>query len=82
MESYLGNPNLKKVNQPKEWTQKEILEYQKCMEDPLYFIQTYIKIVSLDEALIPFKPYTFQKDMIVVVLPDCLGSLHIEKRLL
>ena len=64
MESYLGNPNLKKVNQPKEWTQKEIEEYQKCMEDPLYFIQTYIKIVSLDEGLVPFKPYTFQKDMI------------------
>ena len=64
MESYLGNPNLKKVNQPKEWTQKEIEEYQKCMEDPLYFIQTYIKIVSLDEGLVPFKPYNFQKDMI------------------
>ena len=64
MESYLGNPNLKKVNQPKEWTQKEIEEYQKCMEDPLYFIQTYIKIVSLDEGLVSFKPYNFQKDMI------------------
>ena len=33
------------------------------MEDP-YFIQTYIKIVSLDEGLVPFKPYNFQKDMI------------------
>ena len=64
MESYLGNPNLKKVNQPKEWTQKEIEEYQKCMDDPLYFIETYIKIVSLDEGLVPFKPYNFQKDMI------------------
>ena len=59
MESYLGNPNLKKVNQPKEWTQKEIEEYQKCMDDPLYFIETYIKIVSLDEGLVPFKPYNF-----------------------
>ena len=64
MESYLGNPNLKKVKQPKEWTQKEIEEYQKCMDDPLYFIETYIKIVSLDEGLVPFKPYNFQKDMI------------------
>ena len=28
MESYLGNPNLKKANQPKEWSQAEIEEYQ------------------------------------------------------
>jgi hypothetical protein len=64
MESYLGNPNLKKANTPEEWTKEQILEYQKCMEDPLYFVQTYIQIVSLDEGLIPFKPYTFQKEMI------------------
>ena len=64
MESYLGNPNLKKANQPKEWTQAEIEEYQKCMNDPLYFITTYIKIVSLDEGLVDFKPYNFQKEMI------------------
>ena len=64
MESYLGNPNLKKANQPKEWTQAEIEEYQKCMNDPLHFITNYIKIVSLDEGLVPFKPYNFQKEMI------------------
>tara|TARA_R110000782_G_scaffold182637_1_gene272958 strand:- start:2027 stop:3649 length:1623 start_codon:yes stop_codon:yes gene_type:complete len=64
MESYLGNPNLKKANIPEEWTKDQILEYQKCMDDPLYFVQTYIQIVSLDEGLIPFKPYTFQKEMI------------------
>ncbi len=64
MESYLGNPNLKKANQPKEWTQAEIEEYQKCMNDPLHFITTYIKIVSLDEGLVAFKPYNFQKEMI------------------
>ena len=60
-ETYLGNPNLKKANIQQEWTKKELLEYQKCMEDPLYFIQKYVKIVSLDEGLIPFKMYNFQK---------------------
>ena len=64
MESYLGNPNLKKANQPKEWSQAEIEEYQKCMNDPLYFITNYIKIISLDEGLVKFKPYNFQKEMI------------------
>ena len=62
--TYLGNPNLKKANVQQEWTKKELLEYQKCMEDPLYFIQNYVKIVSLDEGLIPFKMYPFQKEMV------------------
>ncbi len=64
METYLGNPNLKKANVAQEWTQEEVAEYAKCMKDPLYFIQTYIRIVSLDEGLIPFKLYDFQKEMV------------------
>ena len=64
MENYLGNPNLKKANVAQEWTKEEVEEYTKCMKDPLYFIQTYIKIVSLDEGLIPFNLYDFQKEMV------------------
>jgi hypothetical protein len=62
--TYLGNPNLKKANVQQEWTKKELLEYSKCMEDPLYFIQNYVKIISLDEGLVPFKMYPFQKEMV------------------
>jgi hypothetical protein len=65
---YLGNPLLKKSNVPVEWTKNQILEYQKCMEDPLHFIQNYIRIVSLDEGLVPFTMFPFQKDMV--------GTIH------
>jgi hypothetical protein len=61
---YLGNPNLKKANVQQTWTKEEVGEYAKCMKDPIYFIQQYIKIVSLDEGLIPFKLYDFQKEMV------------------
>ena len=61
---YLGNPNLKKANVPVEFTKEQIEEYQKCMGDPVYFIQEYMKIVSLDEGLVPFKMYDFQQDMV------------------
>ena len=61
---YLGNPNLKKANVAQEWTKEELQEYQRCMDDPQYFIESYIKIVSLDEGLVPFKLYDFQKEMI------------------
>jgi len=62
--TYLGNPNLKKANVQQEWTKEELLEYSKCAEDPLYFIQNYVKIISLDEGLVPFKMYPFQKEMV------------------
>ena len=64
VEHYLGNPLLKKSNVPVNWTKEQILEYQKCMENPIYFIKNYIKIVSLDEGLVPFKMYDFQEDIV------------------
>ena len=62
--NYLGNPNLKKANVSVEWTEEQVTEYTKCMDNPLYFIENYIRIVSLDEGLVPFKLYNFQKEMV------------------
>jgi len=62
--TYLGNPNLKRANVTQEWTKEELVEYQKCMDNPLHFIENYVKIVSLDEGLVPFKMYSFQKEMV------------------
>ena len=61
---YLGNPNLKKANTPIEFTQEQIEEFIKCKDDPVYFANNYIKIVSLDEGLTQFHPYHFQERLI------------------
>ena len=61
---YLGNPLLKKANTPIEFTQEQIEEYIKCREDPVYFAQNYVKIVTLDHGLQPFKTYDFQEKLI------------------
>jgi len=61
---YLGNPNLKKANVAQEFTQEQVLEFYACRNDPIYFAEKYVKIVSLDEGLTPFKPYHFQKQLI------------------
>ena len=63
-EVYLGNPNLKKANTPIEFTQENIVEFLKCKEDPVYFANKHIKIVSIDEGLVPFRMYPFQKKLI------------------
>ena len=63
-EIYLGNPNLKKANVNTEFTKKQVAEYMKCAQDPVYFIRQYIRIVSLDEGVIPFDMYDFQEGMV------------------
>ena len=61
---YLGNPLLKKANTPIQFTQEQIEEYIKCKEDPVYFANNYVKIVTLDAGLQPFKTYDFQNKLI------------------
>ena len=62
--SYLGNTNLKAAGVKVDFTKKQVEEYLKCSKDPVYFIKTYIKIVSLDEGLVPFDMWDFQEDII------------------
>ena len=61
---YLGNPNLKKANTQTEFTQEHIAEFLKCKDDPVYFTETHIKIVNVDEGLVNFNMYKFQKKLI------------------
>jgi hypothetical protein len=61
---YLGNPNLKRANTQIQFTEKQIVEFLKCKDDPVYFALNYIKIVSLDEGEVPFKMYPFQEKLV------------------
>ena len=61
---YLGNPNLKKTNVAIQWTNEQVQEFLKCKSDPIYFVENYIQIVSLDEGLVPFKMYPFQEKLV------------------
>lgn len=66
---YNGNPLISKADTTHAWTPEMIEEYQKCMDDPVYFIKTYAKIISIDDGLIPFDLYDYQED-IVGAYPD------------
>ena len=61
---YLGNPNLKKANTEIEFTEEQISEFIKCKEDPVYFAKNYIKIINVDEGLVPFEMWPFQEKLI------------------
>ena len=62
--SYLGNSRLKRVGVKLAYTQEQRDEIAKCIEDPVYFIKTYVKIVNVDRGLINFEMWPFQEDMV------------------
>jgi hypothetical protein len=63
-DGYLGNQNLKAAGKSVEFTKEQVEEYLKCAKDPVHFIKEYVRIVSLDEGLVPFSMYDFQEDMV------------------
>ena len=63
-DQYLGNPNLKKAHTPSRFTKKQIKEVMSCLESPKYFIENYLKIVTIDKGLVPFEMYDFQRKMV------------------
>jgi len=63
-DAYLSNPNLKRANTQIQWSEEQIIEFLKCKDDPVYFANSYLKIVSLDYGLVPFTLYPFQERLI------------------
>jgi hypothetical protein len=64
LDGYKGNALLKKANQNVEWSPERIQEWVKCSENPLYFIENYMMIITLNDGLKNFKPWDYQKEMI------------------
>lgn len=60
---YLGNNLLKRIGQQQNWTPEQLSEMAKCMMDPIYFAENYIKIVHVDRGLIPLQMYDYQKEI-------------------
>lgn len=66
--AYQGNPNVKAAGSTTVITKERALEIAKCMEDPVYFCKTYLKIITLDHGLQPFIPRPYQERAIATIL--------------
>lgn len=64
---YNSNENLKGAGQKLQWSQDQLSEFLKCADDVIYFINTYCKIVSLDQGLVDFKLYPCQEKKIKII---------------
>jgi hypothetical protein len=65
--NFSGNPNLKKIGVDISYTEEQILELKKCTEDPVYFVDNYCYIVTLDHGIQPFKLWDCQKEKIKTI---------------
>ena len=61
---YLGNPNLRRVNMPMQLTEDQVREFVRCSQDPVYFIENYVKIITLDKGFVQISLYPFQRQAI------------------
>lgn len=64
---YNANSNLKAAGVNVPFTEEQIEEYVKCSQDPVYFINNYCKIVTLDFGIQPFKLYDCQTEKINII---------------
>jgi hypothetical protein len=62
--SYRNNPKLKSNLCNPIYTDLQLLEWIKCSRDPIYFMTKHVWIISLDEGMIKFKLWDYQKDII------------------
>jgi hypothetical protein len=64
---YNANPQLKASGVAVPFTEEQISEYVKCSQDPIYFINNYCKIVTLDHGLQDFKLYDCQVEKVKII---------------
>lgn len=60
----MASSTVKKANQLVEYTPDNLNELKKCSEDPVYFIENYVKITHPVKGLIPFDLYNYQIEII------------------
>lgn len=63
-DGFRGNINLKRANVNIEWTPEMVEEWVRCSNDPIYFIETHMKVVSKNKK-VPFKLYPWQREVIL-----------------
>jgi len=63
-DAYKANPLLKQRGVQIDFTREQVQEVIKCSQDPEYFLENYIKVISLDDGIVPFIPYPFQRKLI------------------
>lgn len=68
---------IKRPNTIENYTHEQVVELAKCMNDPIYFMCSYMKVQHPVRGSIPFEMYDYQKDAVKAFLDhdDCIVML-------
>lgn len=58
------NGVVKQAHQEEYFSVEEIKELKKCLDDPIYFMENYIKIQHPTKGQVPLNLYGFQKNLV------------------
>lgn len=62
------NPNIKKAHiKDEEFTPEQLIELDKCLSDPIYFIDTYVRIQHPSKGAISIKLRSYQRKIIEAI---------------
>jgi hypothetical protein len=64
---YNGNPRLKKLGTIVELSSEQVMEYERCSNDPTYFIRKYCYIIHVDRGVIKFDLHDYQEELIETI---------------
>ena len=61
---YNGNPKLKRTNVELNLTKRQKREMKRCQTNVSYFVKNYLKVVNVDDGLVPLDLYDYQEKLI------------------
>ena len=64
---YLGNKKLKREGVKQQMNQEQVDEFIRCAQDPEYFVNRYVKIITLDRGLVNIDLFDWQKGAVTTI---------------
>jgi len=64
---YNNNPKVKAEGVTHQYTQQELKDFAKCIDDPCYFINNFVKVTSIDKGIVPFKMFPYQEKIVKTI---------------
>lgn len=62
--AFKNNQNLRPCGVNIPYSEYEVKEIMKCMKDPIYFIENYVKVVHPDRGIVNMTLYDYQKRLV------------------
>ena len=78
---YMNLPNLKRANQPINWTEEMKREWVRCRDDILYFAENYCSIIHIDWGIIKIQLRDYQRDMLKIMFENRMSMHNLSRQL-